>query len=334
MDATHHLGERLAQVNIRETTTSTSVAQPLTSTTEPTETTTIQITATVKEPKKKYECRATVLKPRFDLLRPGEPVFFDAEHAKYKKAGEKERHRLGRPAVLNSAGQVILDIYCYYNNEDGVEKICPPKEFNVWWPDLKAENGAKPAQKVEAWLKDIFDGRTVVVHGGRNDLTAFYLEPKPFENSDIVDTQDLFAGLRYETDGHPGLEACAKLVLGIEEFDHHNPVADAEITRLLYLRKFPEQELQKATELTLPNGVPRTITNAQRGRGGGGAGRGRGHGRGRGGAVQHYRQDSSSTDNTSSSASASTGDTSKSTLFPNRGNTRGSGWRGKAWRGN
>lgn len=329
MDATHHLSERLAHINIRETTTSTSVAQPLTSATETSKTTTIQVTAAVKESKKKYECRATVLEPRFELLRPGEPVFFDAEHAKYTKAGGTQRHRLGRPAVLNSAGQVVLDVYCYYNNEDDVVKACPPKEFNVWWPDLKSENGAKPAQKVETWLKDIFDGRTVVVHGGRNDLTAFYIEPKPFENSDIVDTQDLFAGLRYGSDDHPGLEACAKLVLGVEQFDHHNPVADAEITRLLYLRKFPEQELTKATLLTSPPRAPFATTYAQRGRGGGG----RGRGRGRGGAVQHHRQNSSSTDNTSSSGSASTGGTSKSTLFPNKGK-RGSGWRGKAWRGN
>lgn len=329
MNATDQLGEQLALVNARRTTTSTPVAQPLTSTTETTKKAAIQFTATAKKFKKKYECRATVLDPRFDLLRAGETVFFDAEHAKYKKVGGTQRHRLGRPAVLNSAGQVVLDVYCYYNNEDDVVKACPPKEFNVWWPDLKSENGAKPAQKVEAWLKDIFNGRTVVVHGGRNDLSAFYYEPKPFENSKIVDTQDVYAGLRNASDRQPGLKACADLVLGITQFDHHNPVADAEITRLLYLRKFPEQELEKVTMLAPPPRAPSAMTYAQRGRGGGG----RGRGRGRGGAAQHYRQGSSSTDNTSSSGSASTGGTSKSTLFPNMGK-RGSGWRGKAWRGN
>ena len=116
---------------------------------------------------------------------------------------------------------------------------------------------------VEGWLKRIFHNRPVVLHGGSNDIRAFQICTDAFATSELVDTQKLYAGLRQMNDPTPGLANCARIVLGVTEYDEHNPVADAEMTRRLYLNKFPEKELPKA--VGLPKGA---FTHGQRGRGG------------------------------------------------------------------
>lgn len=303
------LTDLLAEMDFERTTAATVVATPQTVIAEAIETEygSAIVVAKPKLDPDNWVCRATQLHPRFNLLRPGEAVFFDSEHVGFGKVdkSQKARPRLARVAVLNSAGQVILDIYCYYNKVKGMRNFYPPEEFNVWWPDLLSQNGAKSAEVVEDWLKRIFHNRPVVMHAASNDIAAFQIKTDAFATSDLVDTQKLYAGLPGLDDYTPGLANTANLVLGVTSFDEHNPVADAEMTRRLYLAKFPNKELPKAMAHQKGTFVPGSRGRG-RGRGGGGGGgrgqggRGRG-GRGRGGAMGHARRDSGSTATSSSS---------------------------------
>ncbi|KAK6383147.1 hypothetical protein LTR65_010430 [Meristemomyces frigidus] len=162
--------------------------------------------------KKPYVCRATQTTPRFDLLLPGQPVALDIEFQTYLPIGSpKWIQRLGRVALINTQRQTILDVYCYYPNEQGVRKDVPPRRFNVSRADLMKQHGAMHAQTVEKWVAEIVKRRTVVVHDGRGDLTAFQYEKDAFKDSKIVDTQQI---------GLP-------------------PVEDDDATMLLFLKRFP-----------------------------------------------------------------------------------------------
>lgn len=82
-------------------------------------------------------------------------------------------------------------------------------------------------------LKKFFEGRTVVVHAGRQDKLAFNYE-KAFEAAAVViDTQKLFAHL--QLDGQPKLSLAAKLILDkdIQRGDH-SPVEDAQTAGELF----------------------------------------------------------------------------------------------------
>ncbi|EME81952.1 uncharacterized protein MYCFIDRAFT_77732 [Pseudocercospora fijiensis CIRAD86] len=216
-------------------------------------------------------CIATQIKPHWNLLvDPHEPLAMDIEFQDWKKDGRRS-NRLGRVAVTNTLGQVILDTFVYYKNEKhlGIEKVLPAewRGFGVTHEDLKKDNDAQPAERVEGWLVRILTGRPVVLHGGSNDKKAFYIhEDFLFNHPQVVDTQVLYS---YEVDNNrqPGLRACAQDVLGKTiQVDNHSPVEDAQTTMELYLLKQPYQRPAMQT--------------AQRGGRGGSRGRG---GRGRGG---------------------------------------------------
>lgn len=200
-----------------------------------------------------YKCRATQLTPRFDLLLPNEPVFFDDEFQIFKGPGDHQwRHRHGRVTVVGSSGQVIYDVYAAYPRVDGVYKRCPPPRFGVAKPDLLKVNGSQPARIVERELKRIFHGRTVVVHGGTHDLTSFFFEKDAFSfeknGVTVEDTQKIYSDL--QDDGTPGLATTARLELGknIQEGGFHSPVEDAQTTAELYLRKFPYDHAAEKTK--------------------------------------------------------------------------------------
>ena len=93
----------------------------------------------------KYTCRATQLYPLFHRLFPGELCFLDIKFQQYRRDGElKQRHRIGRVAIVNSKGQVILDVYAAYPREPDVQKCWQPACFGVITKDLLFENGAVP----------------------------------------------------------------------------------------------------------------------------------------------------------------------------------------------
>lgn len=59
---------------------------------------------------------------------------------------------------MDSKGETVLDVYAAYPRIDGVEKRVGPKRFLVSFQDLKYENGAVPAHKVEKWVRHILKG--------------------------------------------------------------------------------------------------------------------------------------------------------------------------------
>lgn len=186
-----------------------------------------------------YVCRATQTSPRFDLLLPGEPVSVDIEFQNFRRQGGKGNHRCGRVALVNTRNEVILDVYAVYPREEGVRKFFPPKKFIVDKQDLLYENGAVPAQQVEAWVKEIVKRRKVIMHGGKNDSTAFQYETDVWAESDIIDTQREYWYL--QDDGTPGLQTCAKIVLqkSVQETDHL-ATEDAQTAMALFLHKYPD----------------------------------------------------------------------------------------------
>ncbi|KAK4544280.1 hypothetical protein LTR36_004490 [Oleoguttula mirabilis] len=186
-------------------------------------------------PRSTYKCRATQRTPRFYLLINGEPCYLDIEFQKYKIAGEaKERQRIGRIAILNSKGEVVLDVYAFYPREQGVEKRWQPACFGVVTQDLLYRNGAVAAAEVEAWVAQIVKGRTVVVHGGKHDMSAFYYEKEAiWATSTVVDTQSLYGQVALPT------LADAYLGMSIQAGGFHSPVEDADATRELHLRLHP-----------------------------------------------------------------------------------------------
>ena len=59
----------------------------------------------------KHACQATQLYPLFRRLLPGEPCFLDIRFQQYRRDGElKQHHRISRVTIVNSKGQVILDV--------------------------------------------------------------------------------------------------------------------------------------------------------------------------------------------------------------------------------
>ena len=162
--------------------------------------------------------RATQTTPKFGLLLPNEPCFIDIEFQKFiDEKGPKHAngtpkimHRIGRIAVLNSEGEVVLDTFAIYSNEDGVEKWWAGTKyrFGVESSDLKFQNGGKAAQDVEKWVAKIVKGRRVVLHGGKHDITSFYYQKDVWATSTIIDTQQLYSHM--QDDGTPGLNTLDK----------------------------------------------------------------------------------------------------------------------------
>lgn len=177
--------------------------------------------------------RATQQTPRLDLLLPGEPVALDIEFQKFQREGHaKQQHRVGRIAVVNTKKETIIDVFAAYPREDGIEKKWQPSIFGVTFKDLRYDQGAVPAAKVERWIKEIIKDRTVIVHGGQHDLTAFYIEQNVYANSHVEDTQHFY--------GQRGLKKLASDLLGREiQKVEHSPVEDAISTMELRLRVRP-----------------------------------------------------------------------------------------------
>jgi hypothetical protein len=172
----------------------------------------------------------------------------------------KNYHRVGRVAIVNSKGEAILDVFAAYPKQDGVYKFVPPRRFGVTKEDLKYENGAVPAYKVERWVKQLLNGRKVILHGGKHNRTAFTIEKGVFANSDVIDTQVIFSDL--QDDGTPSLKTTARAELGedIQEDGVHTPIEDAQMAMKLY--QHSERQKQGATvNAAAPVGIQRDHAN-------------------------------------------------------------------------
>ncbi|KAK4890537.1 hypothetical protein LTR27_010818 [Elasticomyces elasticus] len=185
-------------------------------------------------------CRTTQTWPLFHLLFEGEPCFLDIEFQKYRPQGSpKEIHRIGRIAILNSKGQVVLDVYAAYPRVEGVAKCRLLPEYGVEREDLLYQNGAVKAFKVEQWVKRIVQDRPVVMHGGKQDLTSFFFEANIWATSRIIDTQVVFSD-QQPKDGTPSLKTLAKKIINrpIQKV-FHSPVEDADAMRQILLTRMP-----------------------------------------------------------------------------------------------
>ncbi|PIA92244.1 hypothetical protein CB0940_09477 [Cercospora beticola] len=194
-------------------------------------------------------CRATQVQPAFHLLRDDEAVAFDVEFQRICKNPTEKRKvwqsRLGWFSVVGEAGQEIFNCFVFYDNEPGTEKAMDPIRFGVLREDLKAHNGARNGREVEATLRRIFQGRKVIMHDRRGDMKAFYTISDAFDQSEIVDTQQLYRHLQPES-GQPGLRDTALKVLGrvIQAGGLHNPSEDARATMDLWLEHRRQADTQ------------------------------------------------------------------------------------------
>ena len=85
-----------------------------------------------------YTCRATQLVRCMGLSIAGEPVFPDIEFQSYCREGDRHpdgrvrwRKRIGRIAIINSVGDVVMDVYAAYPKEADMEKRMDPGRFGV-----------------------------------------------------------------------------------------------------------------------------------------------------------------------------------------------------------
>lgn len=195
-----------------------------------------------------YQCRATQLKPKFDLLRVGETTAMDIEFQEYKHdTDNKWHHCVGRIAIVNTVGQFILDVYAAYPKDVNIRKKMPPAVFGVTWKDLLYDNGAVSALKVEQWVKKIVTGRKVVLHGGRLDLLAFMLIDDVWEGSErIIDSQRLYANHHGGRHWQVSLSTLAADILDRNIHNAgHSPVEDAIATMDLYLLRYPGDRMER-----------------------------------------------------------------------------------------
>lgn len=184
----------------------------------------------------KSKGRATQTVPAEHLLHDSEPVAMDIEFQNYKRNG-LNRHRVGRVAIVSIRGETVLDVFAAYANEDGVTKFLPPRSLHlgVAYADLKFDNGAVPAQKVENWVQNIVRDRTVILFAAKGDREAFYhLGSDVFSRSKIIDMQVEYSYL--QNSGPPKLRLAAERILGrMIQTGDHSPVEDAAAAMDLFL---------------------------------------------------------------------------------------------------
>lgn len=177
-------------------------------------------------------CKAKQTTPRWDLLNkdPFEPLAVDIEFQTCKaKDAPKWSHRMGRVSFVSTKGELIYDTYVRYRDEEDLA-VRVNRRFGVEWKDLKIRNGAQWIDKVEEHLEKIMDGRVIVGHGMRHDISA--IDSKLWKLvAKTVDTQGLY--------GQIALATLVEEHLTDFDFDWHDPTHDAKATMLLYLLMRP-----------------------------------------------------------------------------------------------
>ncbi|KAK3640545.1 hypothetical protein LTR56_011883 [Elasticomyces elasticus] len=127
--------------------------------------------------------------PRWDLITP--IIAFDIEfQLVFIEATGKHRSRIGRISIVNYWGQVIYDVFAYFDEEPGMQKRLPPRrlKLGVYKADVQLKNGARHIDEVEANVKEIVQGAEILVgHAIANDIRA--CRPGLFDGIQIRDTQ-------------------------------------------------------------------------------------------------------------------------------------------------
>ncbi|KAI5364887.1 Putative ribonuclease H superfamily [Septoria linicola] len=180
--------------------------------------------------------------PRWDLLYPDEPISVKIVSQRYLAPEQTVwDHRIGWISVTNTAGQIIYDPFVTYPKEPGLKKHFSNRRYDVAKEDLMFRNGARDGKEVERNLMKLFDGRTVVVHGGKGYSDSCYYYEDALGDSLVWDTQTLYADM--QNDGQPTLSTVARLVLGRsirqDGEDARRPDQDATTAMELYLLRFP-----------------------------------------------------------------------------------------------
>ncbi|KAK5694912.1 hypothetical protein LTR97_009503 [Elasticomyces elasticus] len=133
--------------------------------------------------------RAHQIVPRWDLITP--IIAFDIEfQLVFIEATGKHRSRIGRISIVNYWGQVIYDVFAYFDEEPGMQKRLPPKRLRlgVYKADVQLKNGARHIDEVEANVKEIVQGAEILVgHAIANDIRA--CSPGLVDGIQIRDTQ-------------------------------------------------------------------------------------------------------------------------------------------------
>ncbi|KAK1093346.1 hypothetical protein LTR48_002541 [Friedmanniomyces endolithicus] len=182
--------------------------------------------------------RALQIEPRFELVTS--IIALDCEFQKvYVEALRKHQHRVGRISIVNYFGQIIYDVFAYYDEEPGKTIALPPADLNlgVYWRDLWPENGARPISEVENNVRNILRRAKIVVgHAIANDIKVF--SEGVFDRVAVRDTQ-LHEPWRKEYGKAPqhlpklAVLACYLLRKHIQG-DEHSSVEDARATMLLF----------------------------------------------------------------------------------------------------
>ncbi|KAI5364885.1 putative ribonuclease H-like superfamily [Septoria linicola] len=130
----------------------------------------------------------------------------------------------------SSNREVILDVYVRYPQQAGLVQRCDPPEFGVEFDDLRASNGAVPADWAINCMKQLFHGHPIIMHGNTNDMLAFGDRvDQVFTHSTVIDTQDLYGQVRFKT-------LCAEVLQKPIQQGYHSSVEDARATMALWIK--------------------------------------------------------------------------------------------------
>lgn len=217
--------------------------------------------------------KGTQVVPRWELLLPGEPLALDIEFQNYHRIGENHpivkdsrgrvkgnsgkpqwRNRLGWIGIVNTRGEVILDVHVFYPQDKALQTMfpyAPGKQFGVTAQSVREVNGAVKGEVVEKWCNNLFRDHPVVFFGGSNDRTAFYYFSEMFKEVTTHDVQEDWANTPEGGDkATPGLAEVTKNALKVEiqKGGVHGPVEDAQYTMKLYMLKHAFDRAEAAAQ--------------------------------------------------------------------------------------
>ncbi|KAK5000441.1 3'-5' exonuclease [Elasticomyces elasticus] len=165
---------------------------------------------------------------------------------------------LARVSIVNFLGEQVYDSYVV--PQAGVEVADYRTHVSGIQRKHLRPGYARPFKQVQQDVAAILDGRILVGHALKNDLSVLMLNHPP---RDIRDTAR-YAGFRELSMGKtPALRKLAKEVLGLEiQTGEHSSVEDARAAMLLFKREKAgfEQECQKR----YGRSVPRSLATKER----------------------------------------------------------------------
>ncbi|KAJ2287127.1 3'-5' exonuclease [Coemansia sp. RSA 353] len=174
--------------------------------------------------------------PREKLESMGRYVAIDCEMV---GAGFKgSRSLLARVAVVNYHGHVLLDAY--------VKPSEPVTDYRTWVSGIRKSDldGGRDFESVQREVAELLEGRVLVGHALKNDLSALMLTHPP------LDVRDTLKYPGFRTKGSKTAPALRKLAANILQLriqhGEHSPIVDAKTAMLLYRQVKPEWEAMVA----------------------------------------------------------------------------------------